>query len=130
MELFDKKMINDLKPFQFKAFDFFQSESFLLCREKDIWSQQPPRVFWKSFINIFEKHPVIFISCRLGIYSFTKNEVIDRCSSKILQGNSLGVFFWLHPLLAALQTAIFKSIFCGTKNTLEWTTPYYALPTN
>ena len=36
----------------------------------------------------------------------------------------------MHPLLAALQTAIFKlevliSIFCGTRITLEWTTPPY-----
>ena len=36
----------------------------------------------------------------------------------------------MHPLLAALQTAIFKlevllSIFCDTKITLEWTTPSF-----
>ena len=61
---------------------------------------------------------LIFLSCRLGIYSFTKN----RKFTGVLKG------FWLHPPLTRLQTAIFKlevllSIFCGTKITLIWTTP-------
>ena len=61
---------------------------------------------------------LIFLSYRLGIYSFTKN----RKFTGVLKG------FWLHPPLTRLQTAIFKlevllSIFCGTKITLIWTTP-------
>ena len=54
----------------------------------------------------------------LGIRSFIKNEVIHRCSSRILVALSAGSF-----------TAIFKlevllSIFCGTKITLEWNGVY------
>ena len=75
----------------------------------------------KNFHQNLWKTPVkklIFLSCRLGIYSFTKN----RKFTGVLKG------FWLHPPLTRLQTAIFKlevllSIFCGTKITLIWTTP-------
>ena len=36
MELFAKQIVNDLSLF--KAFDFFQSAKFLLCKEKDIFA--------------------------------------------------------------------------------------------
>ena len=53
----------------------------------------------------------------LGIYSFTKNEVIHRCSSRILIAPSAGSFTDSH-----FQVGSFLTIFCGTKTTLEWTT--------
>ena len=113
MELFAKRMVDN-----FKAFHFFQSANFL--REKDILAATAIG-FLKIFHRNLWKTPVkklIFLSCRLGIYSFTKN----RKFTGVLKG------FWLHPPLTRLQTAIFKlevllSIFCGTKITLIWTTP-------
>ena len=44
----------------------------------------------KSFIKIFEKH--LPRSWWLRIYSFTKNEVSHRCSSRILVAPSAGSF--------------------------------------
>ena len=52
----------------------------------------------------------------VGIYCFTKNEVIHRCFSRNLIAPSAGSFTVIFKLKVLL------SIFCGTKITLEWTT--------
>ena len=60
----------------------------------------------------------IFLSCRLGIYSFTKNEVTHRCSSRILVALSSDSFSDSH-----FQVGSFVKRLLGTKITLTQTTP-------
>ena len=79
----------------FKAFDFFQIENFLLCREKDILQQlamvNSKNLSSKSLKNTC-KGVDFLLSFMLGIYSFTKNEVIHGYSSRILAAPSAGCF--------------------------------------
>ena len=71
-----------------KPFDFFQSTNFLLCREKYDFAATTMDV-----LKIFEKHLWrSFLSWRLGIYNFTKNEVIHWASLWILVAPSAGNF--------------------------------------
>ena len=118
----------------FKAFDFFQSASFLLCREKDIFAATAKGVV-KSFIDRdlwkTSVKELIFLGCRLGIYSFTKNEVIRRCSSWILVAPSAGSF-----TDSNFQVGSFVKHLLWHQKYLEWTTSsmfrsasphYYAL---
>ena len=111
----------------FTAFDFFQSANFF--REKDILAATAKGVL-KIFHQNLWKTPVkklIFVSCRLGIYSFTKNEVIHRYSSRILVAPSSDSFTDSHFQVGSFV----KHLFCGTKITLIWATlppPPYAYP--
>ena len=92
MELFAKQIEQQL----FKAFDFFQSANFLLCREKDIFTAWCSKnLSLKSLKNTCEGVDFL-LSFRLGIYSFTKNEVIHRHSSRILVASSAGSFTHSH----------------------------------
>ena len=76
MELFNKKIVNDLKPFQ--GLWLFQSANLLLCREKDI-SAATANGFIKFFHQNLWKTP-------------TKNDVIHRCSSRFSIAPSAGSF--------------------------------------
>ena len=85
----------------------------------------------KSFIKNTCEGGDFFLSCRLGIYSFTKNEIIHRCSSKILVAPFFGSFTDSH-----FQVGSFVKHLLWHQITLQWTaslifrsTPYYALPT-
>ena len=73
---------SDLKPFQ-GLWLFLEFKISYLQEEKS-----------KSLKNICEG--VDFLSYRLGTYSFTKNEVIHRCSSRILVTRSAGTFTDFH----------------------------------
>ena len=56
MELFAKQIVNNLKTFQALC-DFFQSENFLLCRERDILAATAKGVL-KIFHQNLWKTPV------------------------------------------------------------------------
>ena len=81
----------------FKAFSrplTFQNVIFLLCREKDIFTPTAKGALKIFCQNLWETtvKELIFLSWRLGIYSFKKNEVIHWCSSVILVAASAGSF--------------------------------------
>ena len=120
MELFTKQIVNDLKPFQglwlFSECNFspLQGER-CFCSNRRGCSKNFHQNLWKIPLKIFLKN------CRLGVYSFTKNEVIHRCSTRILVPPSAGSFTDSHFQAGSFEVLI--SIFCGTKITLEWTTP-------
>ena len=104
----------------FKAFDFFHSASLLLCREKDIFAATAKGVV-KSFIDRdlwkTSVKELIFSGCRLGIYSFTKNEVIHRCSLWVLVAPSAGCF-----TDSNFQVGSFVKHLLWHQKYLEWTT--------
>ena len=92
MKLSAKQVVDDLKPFQGRW--LFQNVIFLLCREKDIFTPTAKGALKIFCQNLWETtvKELIFLSWRLGIYSFTKNEVIHWCSSMILVAASAGSF--------------------------------------
>ena len=95
MYLFAKQIVIDLKPFQSL---WLFSECKFSSLQGERFSQQPRRMFWKSFTKIFEKHlwRSWFWSCRLGFYIFIKNKFIHRFLCRSLVALSAGSFAKSH----------------------------------
>ena len=84
MELFAKRIVNDLKPFQ-SLWLFSECKFSLLQGERYFgYSRQEysKNLSSKSLKNTCEGVD-FFFNVRLGIYSFTKNKVIRRCFLRI-----------------------------------------------
>ena len=97
MELFAKQTVNDLKPFEglwlFSDCKFSPLQSERYFRSNHQWC-------FKNLSSKFLKNTCegvdFLLSFRLGIYSFTKNEIIHRHSSRILVASSAGSFTHSH----------------------------------
>ena len=114
MELFAKQIVNDLKPFQglwlFSGCKFSPLQRERYFRSNGQWCSK--NLSSKSSKNTCEEVDFLW-SFRRGIYSFTKNELIHRCSPRILVAHSAGSFTESH-----FQVQVLLSIFCGTKRCL------------
>ena len=126
MELFVKRIVNDLKPFQGLSlfseckFSPLQGRTYF-CSNRQWCSKNLSSKSLKSTCE-----GVDFSKFQKGIYSSTKNEVIQRCSSSILIAPSAGRFTDSHFQFGSFVKYLLRH---QSYSGMDYSS-HYALPTH